>query len=127
MIFGIDVLQGGEEAIRDAVFGVKINGTLSSCVTDNISVSKILSNDTASWLLLLGNLIAVSVGVGGEVAAIIVGGTGSAGYLDVSRAELGVVEQESCLCSSLLFEGDGGILSFAGGSDLELGDLATEK
>ncbi len=56
---------------------VEIDGTLNSLVTKNITVGKVFGDDTAAWLLLLGNLVTVTLGILCEVASIVIGATGS--------------------------------------------------
>ena len=104
---------------------IQINGTLSCLIANDIAVCEILSNDTGSRFLFLGDLIAITLSLCGIVAAIILVGAGGGGDLDMSGAELGVVKEQSSLCGSLLFEGYCSILSLAGRLDLNAGDLAT--
>jgi hypothetical protein len=104
---------------------VQVDGTLSGLIADNITVSKVLSNDAGSWLLLLSDLIAITLSLACVVASVVLVRASGARNLDVSRSELGVVEEESSLRRSLLFEGDCGLLCLAGRLDLDAGNLAT--
>ena len=106
---------------------VKIDGLLDSLVTEDVTVSNVLGSDTGTGLLLLGDLIAVSLGVLCSAALIIIIGFRGTGNLDLRSAELGVVEEEGSLRSSLLFEGYGGILCLSGLGDLDGADLTTEE
>jgi hypothetical protein len=62
---------------------VQVNSTLSSLIGDNVSMSKILSNDAGSWLLFLGDLITVTLSLCGIVASIVLGRASGTGDLDV--------------------------------------------
>jgi len=88
----IEVRNGRDETAGDTVLLVKIDGTLDSLVTKNVSVSKILCDDTAAWLLLLGDLVAITLGLVCIVAAVILVGPCGTGNLDVGGTKLGVVE-----------------------------------
>lgn len=92
LVFVVQVGEGVEETGRDAVLLVKVDGTLSSLVTDNVTMREIFSNNTTSWLFFLSDLIAVSLLVVGVMASIILVGTGCTCNLDLSRAELCAVE-----------------------------------
>lgn len=120
----VQVLEGGEEAVGNAVLAVEVDGTLGGLVTNAVAVSEVLSNDARAGLLLLGELIAVALGLALVVAGIVIGRSAGARDLDVCATELSVVEEKGGLGSSLLLEGDGGLLGVAGLLDLEVGDLA---
>lgn len=122
MVLCVEVLEGGEEAVRDVVLAVKLNSTLDGSVTDHVAVGEVLGQDTSAGLLLLGDLIGVAVGVLGGVSGIIVDIL--AGDLEVVRAELGVVEEKGSLLGRLLLKIDIGRLGLALGGDLEISDLA---
>ncbi len=92
---------------------VQIDSILNSLVSNNISLCKVLSDDAGSWLLLLCDLVGVALGVTGDVVVIIVGSIAGAGDLDLGGAELGVVEEESCLCGGGLLESHGCVLGLA--------------
>jgi len=126
MVLLIKVVESGKEAAGNSVLAVKLNGTLDSLVANDVAVSKVFSDDTAAGLLLLCDLVAVTLRVFGVVAAIVLVGARGADNLDLGRSELGVVEQEGSLGSSLLLEDYCSILSLAGWSDIDLRDLATE-
>ena len=104
---------------------VQIDGTLSGLIGDNVAMSQILGNDARTWLLLLGDLIAIAFSLCSIMASIVLVRASSAGDLDVSGAKLGVVEEEGGLGRGFLFEGYGGILGLTGGLDLDIGNLAT--
>lgn len=89
-------------------------------------MSKVLGQDTSTGLLLLGDLIGVALGVLGEVGAVVLGATSGTGNRNVVWSQLSVVEQKSCLGSSLLLENDGSRLGFTLSGDFEISDLATE-
>lgn len=104
---------------------VKIDGLLNCLVTDYIAMGEVLGNNARARLFLLCNLIGIALIVRGIVAVIRVGRC--RGNLDLSRAELGVVEEEGSLCGSFLLESDSCALGgFAGWCEIELGDLTTE-
>jgi hypothetical protein len=106
---------------------VEFDSTLDSLVANNISVSKVLGNDTAARLLLLGDLVAVTLSLVLVVAAIILVATSGRGDLNLSSTKLGIVEEQGSLGSGFLLEGYGGILGGLGLGDIEGGDLATVK
>lgn len=127
MVLGIELVEGLEEAAADTVLLVEIDGTLNGGITHNVSMSKVLSNDAAAGLLLLGDVVALTLGVGLVVASIILVATCGAGNLNLSSTKLGVVEEEGSLGSGFLLESNGGRLSRISFGDLEAGDLATVK
>lgn len=70
---------------------VEINGTLDGLVSKDIAMGKIFSDDSASWLLLLGDLIGVTLGILCEMASIIVGAARGRCDLDLGGAKFRVV------------------------------------
>jgi hypothetical protein len=54
-------------------------------------VGKVFSNDAASWLLLLGDLIGVTLRVLCEMASIIVGASGGRRDLDFGGTQFCVI------------------------------------
>lgn len=60
MVFGVEVLDGGQELVGNPVLGVEINGLLNGSVTNDVSVGEVLGNNTAARLLFLCDLITVS-------------------------------------------------------------------
>lgn len=87
-------------------------------------MSKVLGEDSGSWLLLLGDLVAVTLGIG-SVAEVLT--AGSRVDRDLSAAKLSVVKEESGLSCGLLLEGDCGGLGALGWGDLDAGDLSTAR
>lgn len=69
---------------------VKLDRTLESSIADDITMSKVLSQDTTSWLLFLRNLIGISVGISGMRGAII-DLTISGSYRNLRSFELSIV------------------------------------
>ena len=106
---------------------IEINGTLDGLVSKNVTVCKIFSNNSASWLLLLSELVGVTLGVLCEVASIIVSAARGRCDLDFGGTKLCVVQEEGSLGGSFLFEGYSRILSLPGRSDLESSNLAAAK
>lgn len=100
---------------------------MNSLVADNISVGKVFGNDTAAGLLLLGDIIAVTLGLVLVMVTIILIVARGAGDLDLGGTELGIVEEQGSLGSGLLLEGYGGLLGRVGLGDIEAGDLSTVK
>ncbi len=127
MVLVVEVCNGGDETTGDTVLLVEIDGTLDSLVTKNVSVSKILCDDTAAWLLLLGDLVAITLTLACVVASIILVGTSGTGNLDLGGAKLSIIEQEGSLRSSLLLKGYGRILGRLPRGDFETGDLSTVR
>jgi len=125
MIFLVQVGEGRQEAVGDTMLAVKVDGPLESLIAENITVGNVLCSNTGSWLLLLGELIAVSLSIL-SVMLLVVGGTMGAGDLDVGGTKLGVVEEKGGLSSSFLLEGDRGTLRLARRSDIDGADLTTE-
>lgn len=109
------------------MLGVEVDGLLNSLVTEDVTVGNVLGGNTGTGLLLLGDLIAVTLGVLCEVASVIIVGTRGTGDLDLCRAELGVIEEEGSLRSSLLFEGYGSTLCLSRFGDVDGADLTTEE
>ncbi len=91
MVFFIETLNGRDEAGGNSVFLIEIDGTLNGLVSEHVTVGKVFSNDAASWLLLLGNLIGVTLRVLCEMAAIIVGASGGRCDLDFGGTQLCVI------------------------------------
>lgn len=92
MILAVEVVQGCEETARDTMFLVKVDSTLSSSISNGITMSKIFCNNSASWLLFLGNFVAITLFVGSIVASIILVGSRCTCNLNLGRSKLGVVE-----------------------------------
>lgn len=113
MIFFIETFERGEESSGNAVLLVKINSSLSSSISNMVTMGKVFSNNTTPWLLLLCNLIAIAFGVAREMAPVVFGRACGAYYLNVGLSKLSVVEEKSRLRSSLLLKGDRGILSLS--------------
>lgn len=122
LVLRVKVVKGLEELVGNAVLLVEIQGALGSLVTDNVAVGEILGDDAGAWLLLLGDLVGVLLGLGWLVLLCSLG----AGDGNLGAAELGVVEEEGGLGRRLLLEGYRGILRLAGWGDLDLGDLSAE-
>lgn len=120
----VEVLEGAEEAARDAVLGVKLDGALESGISDDVALGEVLGQDARAGLLLLSDLVGITVRVVLEVGAVVAGVAAGTGNGNVGGAKLSVIQQEGSLSSSLLLEGDGGILGLAGGGDLNVCDLA---
>lgn len=89
LVFGVEILEGLEEAVGNTVLLVEIESALSSLVTNHVAVSEVLCDDAGSWLLLLGNLIRV---LGGDVFLNLLCALGSRDR-DLRLAKLGVVEE----------------------------------
>jgi len=90
-------------------------------------MGKVLGDNAAAWLLLLGDIITITVDILGIVASIIFIVTSSTGNLDFSSTKFGVVEEEGSLGSGFLLKGHSGTLGLAGGSNLEVGNLAAVR
>lgn len=92
-------------------------------------MSQVLGEDTAPWLVFLGDVIAGLIGAtSGLTASNLIERCG-AGDVDLGRAKLGVVEQKGGLGGGLLLECNGGRLArvcrVGLRSDGEVLDLAT--
>lgn len=126
MELAIELVELGEEARRDAVLLVEVEGARDGGVADHVAVREVLGQDARARLLLLCDLVAVAVrGRDAIVARGLVGGeAGRGGYRDVRGAELGVVEEEGGLGGGVLLEGHGGGFGVAVGLDVEAVDLA---
>lgn len=122
LVLGVKVVKSLKELVGNAVLLIQIQGALGGLVTDGVAVGEVLGDDAGAWLLLLGDLVGVLLGVGWLVLLCSLG----AGDGDLGAAELGVVEEEGGLGGRLLLEGHGGILGLAGWGDLDLGDLSAE-
>lgn len=119
----VETLEGGEEAVGDAVGGIEVKSALDGGVTYDVAVGEVLSEDAGAGLLLLSDLVRVAISVLGcrDIVFAIGGG---AGDLKVVCAELGVVEEESSLLGGLLLEDDLCGLCLAVLRDLEILDLS---
>ena len=73
VVFIIQALYSRDEAGGDTMLLVEIDGTLDCLVSKDITMGEVLGDDTASWLLLLGDLITVTLSVLSEVASVIFG------------------------------------------------------
>jgi len=125
MVLLVETSDGVDESVGYAMLVIQIDGLLNGLVTNHVAVSKVLSDDARARLVLLCNLIGVTIGIRSVVTVI--GVCRCAGNLNLSGTKLCVIEEESSLRSSLLFECDGSTLGGVASWDkLELGDLATE-
>lgn len=106
---------------------VQSNSTLDGIVADHVAMSKILGYDARARLVFLGEVMLVARSIFGICAGKLADAS-RAGDLDLRTAELGVIEEEGCLCGSLFLEGDscalGAIRGFGGWGDGEGGNLA---
>ena len=69
---------------------VQVDSVLNSIVSDNITLSEVLSNNACAWLLLLCDLVRVALGITSDMVIIVV--LAGAGDLNLSRSKLCVVE-----------------------------------
>lgn len=106
---------------------VEFDSTLNGSVSNNVTVGKVFSNDPASWLLLLGDLVTLTLGLGLVVASIVFVAASSTRDLNLSGTKLGVVEEEGSLGCGFLLEGYGRILGGIGLGDIEAGDLSAAE
>jgi len=122
-VFLIQAIKSGQESAGDAVLLVEINGTLDGSVANNVTVGKVLSDNTAAGFFLLSDLIAITLCVVGVMASIIFARSAGARNLDLRGTKLRVIEEEGSLGCGFLFE------SYSGRSilDFETGDLAAER
>jgi hypothetical protein len=90
-----------------------------------LSIRKVTFGSVKTYLL--SDLVGVALSIGSVVTSIIFVGAGGTRDLNVSRAKLGVIEEERGLRSSLLLEGDCRALSASSRCDLDTCDLATEE
>jgi hypothetical protein len=127
MVLLVEAGEGRQEAVGDTVLSIEVDGLLNSLITEDVTMCNILSGDTGTGFLLLGDLIAVPLGVLCEVASVVIAGTSGTGNLDLCSTELGVIEEEGSLRGSLLFEGYGSTLCLSGLCDLDVTDLTTGK
>lgn len=120
----VKVHQGIHKTVGDAMLVIEFDRALKSRVADNVTVGKVLSQDAASRLLFLGDLVRISVDVGG-MRGTIVSLAVSRSYRNLRSLELGVIQKLRGLCGSLLLECDTGIfgVAFTRGN-LDIGDLA---
>jgi hypothetical protein len=122
----VEVLQGLCEAVADTVLLVHLDGALHDLIAQDVAMGEILGDNARARLVLLRDVIVVGVASGLTAGCLIE--RLSRGDVDLSRAQLGVVEQEGCLGGSLFFERDGGRLGSGGlaglGRDGEGLDLA---
>ena len=123
LVLGVEVLESLEEAAGNTVLLVEIESALSSLVSENVSVSEVLGDDTGSWLLLLSNLIRV---LGGGWAILKLLCTLGARDGNLGPSKLSVIEQKGSLSCGLLLEGHRCALALSGWSDFNLGDLSAE-
>jgi hypothetical protein len=123
MVLLVETLEGREEAVGDAVLGIEVESTLDGGITYDVAVGEVLSQDTCAGLLLLSDLVGVAVSVLGSGDIVFAIGA-SAGDLKMVVSELSVVEEESGLLGSLLFEDDLCGLGLTLLGDLDIRDLA---
>lgn len=123
-VFSIKLLKSLHEAARNAVFVVEVNSTLNSDIANHVAVSKILGNDARAGLFFLCDIIGVTLGIMCVALTLFRGVV--RGDTDLGGAELCVVEEESSLSRSCLFEGDSSILGLTSFLDVDGGDLAAE-
>lgn len=123
MILRVEVGEGLDETVGDAMLLVELDGTLDGLVTDDIAMGKVLGNNAASGLLLLCNLIALTLLLLLVVAAIVLAAAGGTGDLNLSSTKLCIIEEQGSLGRGLLLEGYSGILGRLGLGNFEAGDL----
>lgn len=87
----VEVGEGREKSARNSMLLIQVDGTLNTLVTNNVAVGEVLSDDTASRLLLLCNLVGIALSVVGVVASIILVVSSGAGDLNLGSSKLGVV------------------------------------
>lgn len=126
VVLAIEVIQGGEEAARDTMLLIKVDSTLSSGISNGITMSKIFCDDAASWLLFLGDFVAITMLVVCIMASIILAGSRCTCNLNLGSTELGVVEQQSRLGCGFFLELNSSILSLSNRSDFKAYNLSTK-
>lgn len=124
MVLLVKVHQGIHKTVGDAMLVIEFDRALKSRVADNVTVGKVLSQDAASRLLFLRDLVRISVDIGG-MRGTIVSLAVSRSYGNLRSLELSVIQKLRGLCGSLLLECDAGIfgVAFTRGN-LDIGDLA---
>lgn len=60
LYLAVEALEGGREAIRDAMLVIEGNGALDGIVADGVAVSEILGDDASARLVLLRDVILVA-------------------------------------------------------------------
>lgn len=130
LVLAIELLESLGEAAGDTVLLVKGESLLDSLIGENVAVGKVFCEDAAPGLVLLCEIFGgVTLGVTSGLAWCDLLKVRRGGNVDLVGAELGVVEEESGLSGSLLFEAHGvrlGGLVLGVGGDLKVGDLATD-
>jgi len=108
----VEVGQGSHEAVADSVLAVEGDGSFNGLVADGVAMCKILGDDTRTRLVLLLNVISHGfIGRAARFATSHLIEGGCRRDVDLSRAKLGVIKEEGCLCRSFLFERDSSRLS----------------
>jgi hypothetical protein len=122
MVLGVEVLQGRHEPVGYTMLVVELDRTLNGSIANDVTVGEVLGEDAAAGLLLLGDLVTVTLGVGGG-ARVLVGVLG--GDVDLGAGQLRVVQQQGRLGGRLLLKDNGGRLCAVGALGyLEFCDLA---
>ena len=131
LVLAIESVEGGDEASTDAVLVIESNGLFDGLVADDIAVGQIFGNNAGARLVLLIDVLSgVLVGGASRLVASNLVERGSRRDVNLCSSELGVIQQESSLRSSLFLECDRGRLSAVGcaglGSDRDGLDLSAE-
>lgn len=87
----VEAGQSVEEAGGNTVLVVELDGTLNGGIANDVSVSKVLGDDSRPGLLLLRDLVGVTVGIGGVIRARVIRSTSRGRHGDVGGSELCVV------------------------------------
>lgn len=104
MVLAIELVQLVEEFRGHAVLMVQLDGALDRGITDNVAMCQVLGDDARARLFLLCNFVRVTFGVGGNMCVGFVRAGACCGcHADVRGAQLGVVQEEGGLGSSVLF------------------------
>jgi len=113
MVLLVEIGQGRQETSGNPVLLVEVDSLLDALISNDVTVGKVLGDNTTARFFLLSDLITITLGVLCVVASIVLIGTSGTGNLNLGSTKLGVVQQESSLSGSLLLEGYSGILGLA--------------
>jgi hypothetical protein len=127
VVFCVEICDGGYEAVGDTMLLIKVDGTLNCMVAKHITVGEVLSNDSASRLLFLSDLVTITLGIVCKMTSIILAAASSTGNLYVGSSKLSVIEQKGSLGRRLFLKSYGRILGWLGRSDLKGSDLAADN
>lgn len=106
LVLRVEILQGFGEALAHTVLLVHLDGTLHDIVAEDVAVGEVFGDDACAWLFLLRDIFLMFLARAGALAAGHLLQRSCRGDMDLTGAELGVVQEEGGLRRRLFLERD---------------------